>query len=189
MNAYVSGACGHGGSSRRCWPCSSARPSAQAATQDVVARQVAETVARQIPGATIQRSAEEPLVGVPGFADLVAGRAEVMMDPAFWTQVTYNLLVSQTVVLPKPVDLVKPEAFLPTVEVADGGRPVWPLPRRDVRGLDDDDVRVAGPHEDAARVRHARPRPTASRSSTTGGSPATCTPTAGRPTCATSRGR
>lgn len=111
-------------------------PSAQAATQDVVARQVAETVARQIPGATIQGSAEEPLVGVPGFADLVAGRAEVMMDPAFWTQVTSNLLVSQTIVLPKPVDLVKPEAALPTVEVAAGGRPVWPLPRRDVRGLD-----------------------------------------------------
>ena len=110
---------------------------AQAATQDVVARQVAETVARQIPGATIQRSAEEPLVGVPGFADLVAGRAEVMMDPAFWSQVTYNLLVSQTVVLPKPIDLVKPESFLPTVEVAGGGTPVWPLPRRDVRGLED----------------------------------------------------
>ena len=108
---------------------------AQAASQDVVARQVAETVARQIPGATLRGSAEEPMVGVPGFADLVAGRAEVMTDPAFWTQVTSNLLVSQTVVLPKPVDLVKPEAALPTVEVAGGGKPLWPLPRRSVTDL------------------------------------------------------
>jgi CubicO group peptidase (beta-lactamase class C family) len=112
-------------------------PDAQAATQQQVVRQVAETVARQVPGATIRRSAEEPLVGVPGFADLVAGRAEVMMDPAFWTQVTYNLLVSQTVVLPQPVDLVKPEAALPTAPVANGGKPVWPLPRRSVKGLAD----------------------------------------------------
>jgi CubicO group peptidase (beta-lactamase class C family) len=104
---------------------------ATAATEAEVSRQITEVVAAEIPGATVKRSGEEPLVGVPGVADLAAGRAEVMMDPAFWTQVVGNLLVSQTVVLPKPVDLVKPEMYLPTVPIADGDY-VSALPRKEV---------------------------------------------------------
>jgi CubicO group peptidase (beta-lactamase class C family) len=106
-------------------------PPAGAATAAEVRWQIAETVAAQIPGATVRRSDEEPLVGVPGVAELAAGRAEVMMDPAFWTQVVSNLLVSQTVVIPKPVDVVKPEAFLPTAPV-ENGKEASPLGRRPV---------------------------------------------------------
>jgi CubicO group peptidase (beta-lactamase class C family) len=106
-------------------------PPAGAATPSEVRRQIVETVAAQIPGAAVRRSDEEPLVGVPGVAELAAGRTEVMMDPAFWTQVVSNLLVSQTIVLPKPVDLVKPEAFLPTAPV-ENGKEASPLGRRPV---------------------------------------------------------
>ncbi len=108
---------------------------AQAASEQSAMREVREQLARtlalQIPGARVREPAEEPLVGVPGLAELLAGRTEVMLDPAFWTQVVSNLLVSQTVVIPKPVDVIKPEQALPTAPVADGPR-VSPLPRGDV---------------------------------------------------------
>ena len=108
-------------------------PSPAAAAERDVRDEIAGLVAAQIPGATVRQGGEEPLVGVPGVEELARGRAEVMMDPAFWSQVVGNLLVSRTVVLPKPIDLVKPEMYLPTVPVANGGR-VWPL-RRDVIDL------------------------------------------------------
>ena len=93
--------------------------------------QIVQAVASQIPGAQVLPGAEEAIVGVPGVADVVAGRTEVMTDPAFWTQIVGNLLVSGTVVLPTPVDIVKPEAFLPTALVRNGPY-VWPLARREV---------------------------------------------------------
>ncbi len=110
-----------------------AAPAAASAQGDAdVRRHVVEAVARSIPGATVRQDAGQvPLEGVPGVAELAAGRTEVMMDPAFWTQVVGNLLVSRTVVIPTPVDLVRPEMYLPTVPVAAGGK-VWPLPRREV---------------------------------------------------------
>ena len=93
--------------------------------------QVVDAVVRAVPGARVNPLAGEPLLGVPAVDALAAGRAEVMMDPAFWTQVVGNLLVSRTVVLPTPVDLVKPEMYLPTAPVAPGSY-VWPLSRRPV---------------------------------------------------------
>ena len=93
--------------------------------------QVVDAVVRAVPGARVNPLAGEPLLGVPAVDALAAGRAEVMMDPAFWTQVVGNLLVSRTVVLPTPVDLVKPEMYLPTAPVAPGSY-VWPLARRPV---------------------------------------------------------
>src|SRR5687768_15412878 len=91
-------------------------------------REIVEAVAEQVPGAEVTSSSpEEPIVGVPGPADLAVGRAETMSDPAFWTQVVGNALVDQTVVLPKPVDVVKPEMYLPTVPVPHGGFPVYKL--------------------------------------------------------------
>ena len=96
-----------------------------------VRMQLVERVLAEIPGATMRDSADEPLVGVPGVAEVAAGRTAVMRDPAFWNQIVFNLLVSRTVVLPTPVDLVKPEAYLPTVPVANGGD-VSPLPRDNV---------------------------------------------------------
>ena len=109
-----------------------ANPGASAAGEADVREEIVELVARLIPGATVApRSDEPPLEGVPGVAELAAGRTEVMMDPAFWTQVVGNLLVSRTIVLPTPIDLVRPEMYLPLVPVANGGR-VWPLPREEV---------------------------------------------------------
>src|SRR3712207_6716986 len=53
-----------------------------------------------------------------------------MLDPAFWVAAVSNLLQSGSVTVPKPIDVVKPEAFLPTSTVADGEY-VSALPRRD----------------------------------------------------------
>ncbi|MEX2194264.1 MAG: serine hydrolase domain-containing protein [Thermoleophilaceae bacterium] len=105
---------------------------ASAAPPDVRA-QIVGAVAAQIPGAEVRgsSSSQEPFVGVPAIHDLAAGRAEVMLDPAFWTQIVGNLLVDRTVVLPKPVDLVKPEMYLPTAPIANG-RHVWPLRRHEI---------------------------------------------------------
>ena len=52
------------------------------------------------------------------------------MDPAFWVAAVSNLLQSGSVTVPTPIDVVKPEAFLPTAHVADGPY-VSALPRRD----------------------------------------------------------
>ena len=92
---------------------------------------IVNAVASKIPGAQVRDSDDEPLVGVPGVAELVAGRTEVMMDPAFWSQVVGNLIVSRTMVLPWPVDGVKPEMYLPTAPVANGSY-VWPLERKPI---------------------------------------------------------
>lgn len=88
------------------------------------------TAQAQLPGLP-----QEPLVGVPELTQLLEGRAETMLDPAFVTQAVGNALVDQTVVLPLPVDVVKPEQALPTAPVA-AGRRASPLPRRTV-DLDD----------------------------------------------------
>lgn len=108
-----------------------ALPAGASAQSSDARTQIVQAVASEIPGAQVLPGAEEAIVGVPGVADLVAGRTEVMMDPAFWTQIVGNLLVSRTIVLPTPVDLVKPEMFLPTALVRNGPY-VWPLPRREV---------------------------------------------------------
>lgn len=93
--------------------------------------QLARAVAQRVPGARVAAPdfSVEPLVGIPGLVDLVAGRTAVMLDPSFWTQVVWNLVASQTIVLPSPVDLLKVEQVLPTSVVENGTR-VSPLPRR-----------------------------------------------------------
>jgi CubicO group peptidase (beta-lactamase class C family) len=106
-------------------------PAGATAAEADVREQIVQAVADQIPGAQVVPGTEEPLLGVPGVTELAAGRAEVMLDPAFWTQVVGNLLVSRTIVLPTPVDVVKPEMYLPTALVRNGSY-VWPLPRREV---------------------------------------------------------
>jgi CubicO group peptidase (beta-lactamase class C family) len=96
-----------------------------------VRAEIVEAVAQNIPGATVQQGVEDPFLNMPEVTALAEGRAEVMMDPAFWTQIVGNLLVSRTIVLPTPIDLVRPEMYLPTAPVANGS---WtsPLRRREV---------------------------------------------------------
>jgi CubicO group peptidase (beta-lactamase class C family) len=103
---------------------------AQAATE----QEVLDAVAQAIPGAQVDP--QQPVEAAPPPADLAAGRAETMMDPAFWTQVVTNALEQQAVVIPSPVDVVRPEMYLPTVPVRAGGKRTYRLPRRD-RDLDD----------------------------------------------------
>lgn len=102
-------------------------------SSDVTREEVARAIVAQIPGARL-RTAEDgsidPFFNVPAPADLVAGRAEVIADPDFWVAAVNNLLKSGAVVLPTPIDWVKPEAFLPTAPVADGPY-VSALPRQD----------------------------------------------------------
>jgi len=95
--------------------------------------EVAQAIVRQIPGARLRTDADgrvDPLFNVPGLAELAAGRSEVMLDPDFWVAAVGNLLQSGSVTVPTPIDVVKPEAFLPTAPVADGPY-VSALPRRD----------------------------------------------------------
>ena len=98
---------------------------------------VARAVATQFPGATVRTATEpgepgpiDPLFNVPAPADLLTGRADVMLDPNFWVATVTNLLTSGSLVLPTPIDVVKPEAFLPTSPIANGPG-VSALPRRD----------------------------------------------------------
>ena len=72
---------------------------------------------------------DEPLLGVPGLAGLIADRAELTLDPDYWTQFIRNAL-SARLIAPLPVDAVKPEQVLPTSPVAAGGGYVYPLRRR-----------------------------------------------------------
>jgi len=96
------------------------------------AAEVAHVIADAIPGARLRAGSAgiDPLFNVPGLAELTAGRAEVMADPNFWVGAVSSLLQGGSIILPTPIDVVKPEAFLPTAPVADGPY-VSALPRRD----------------------------------------------------------
>lgn len=131
-------------------------------------------------------SSEESLLATPPLTDLLIGRTELTLDPAFWTQIVANLLVSQTVVIPKPVDLVKVEALLPTSHVATGKR-AWPLARRD-KPLADLTYEWQGRTKTLSEF--VRSTETDGVAFLQRGRIVTdLTPTAGRPTCAISRGR
>jgi CubicO group peptidase (beta-lactamase class C family) len=54
-----------------------------------------------------------------------------VLDPEYWFNYVHEALVNGALILPKPVDLVRPEMYLPTVHVAHGSRTA-PLPRRTV---------------------------------------------------------
>ncbi|SNR27878.1 CubicO group peptidase, beta-lactamase class C family [Haloechinothrix alba] len=77
--------------------------------------------AGQLPGQAIAQESPE---------DLVRDRAEIVLDPGYWFNYVHELLAGGTLVLPVPIDVVKPEVYLPTDPVASGDD-VWELPRRD----------------------------------------------------------
>ncbi|MBA0124047.1 beta-lactamase family protein [Haloechinothrix sp. YIM 98757] len=82
----------------------------------------------QLPGQAIAQESPE---------DLVRDRAEIVLDPGYWFNYVHELLVGGTLVLPVPIDVVKPEMYLPTDPVSTGDD-VWELPRRerDLLGVD-----------------------------------------------------
>lgn len=93
----------------------------------------ARAVSALVPGAALRAGAPDPVdptVALPGAAELLTGRTDVMLDPNFWVSTVTNLVQSGSLILPTPVDVVRPEAFLPTSGVAAGPR-ASALPRRD----------------------------------------------------------
>ena len=72
---------------------------------------------------------DEPLLGVPGLAGLIGDRAELTLDPDYWSQYIRDALKAR-LILPLPVDAVKVEQTLPTSPVAAGNGYVYPLRRR-----------------------------------------------------------
>lgn len=103
-----------------------ASASALAPEQDLVARLLAPAQAALL----------DPVEGMPPAEDVVAGRLQVLMDPAYWTNYVHEAVVNGALILPTPIDVVRPEMYLPTVPVAAGTKPS-PLPRagRDLSGV------------------------------------------------------
>lgn len=83
----------------------------------------------------VQEGDREPVVGVPPVRDVGEGRVRVITDPAYWSSYVHEALVEGVVILPQPIDLVQPQAYLPTVRVAPGDRRST-LPERPVDLLD-----------------------------------------------------
>ena len=76
---------------------------------------------------------DEPLLGVPGLAGLIMDRAELTLDPDYWTQFIRNAIETRYIA-PLPVDAVKVEQALPTSPIAAGTGYRYPL-RRDPQPL------------------------------------------------------
>ncbi|WP_372788928.1 serine hydrolase domain-containing protein [Paraconexibacter sp.] len=111
-------------------------PAQARASGHAVPDAVARAVVAQIPGASLRDDPDpagtiDPAFNVPGAGELLSGRADVMLDPDFWVAAVTNLLQSGSIILPTPIDVVKPEAFLPTSPIANGPRPSA-LPRQDL---------------------------------------------------------
>jgi hypothetical protein len=100
-----------------------AEPTSSAAARAVVA---------QIPGASLRAAPDpvDPFFNVPAPGDLLSGRTDVMLDPNYWVAIVSNLLRSGSIVLPTPIDVVAPNAFLPTSRIANGPT-ASALPRQD----------------------------------------------------------
>lgn len=65
----------------------------------------------------------------PAVPDMVVDRADILLDPDYWTNYVREVLLAASVTLPLPFDPVKPERVLPTAPVRHGGY-VSALPRR-----------------------------------------------------------
>jgi CubicO group peptidase (beta-lactamase class C family) len=61
----------------------------------------------------------EPMVGTPPVTDLGEGRLRVITTPEYWFNYTHEAL-SGRLILPTPIDLVRPEWYLPTMHIAPG---------------------------------------------------------------------
>jgi CubicO group peptidase (beta-lactamase class C family) len=84
----------------------------------------------------VQARLDGPVVGLPPVEDVIAGRLQVLLDPAYWTNYVNEALVSGTLVLPSPIDVIRPEMYLPTVPVAAGPKASsLPVAERDLSGV------------------------------------------------------
>lgn len=70
---------------------------------------------------------QEFLLGTPSLGNLITGRLKVLTNPAYWKNYLHEALIEGVFVIPKPVDVVKPEVLLPTAAVKAGDN-IAPLP-------------------------------------------------------------
>ncbi|MFE2957901.1 serine hydrolase domain-containing protein [Nocardia tengchongensis] len=61
------------------------------------------------------------LLGVPPLPDVIAGSAADLASPEFWSNYVREVVTNNKVLLPIPIDVVKPDVVLPHAPVASGG--------------------------------------------------------------------
>lgn len=69
-----------------------------------------------------------PIIGMPPLQDLLVGRMDVWLNPVYWETWVREALLNGNVQIPSPTDIVKPEAWTPNVDVANGDY-ISPLPK------------------------------------------------------------
>lgn len=71
--------------------------------------------------------ADGPIIAMPPVRDLLAGRADVWLDPLYWSTWVQESLLHGNVQLPAPTDVVRPEIWTPNVTVANDAATVTPM--------------------------------------------------------------
>ncbi len=71
----------------------------------------------------------EMFLGTPILSNLLPDYLQMITDPYYWSNYFYEALVNGIFIIPKPVDVVKPELILPTEEVKKGTE-ISALPRQ-----------------------------------------------------------
>ncbi len=74
---------------------------------------------------------QEMLLGTPTLGNLISGHMQRITEPAYWSNYFTEALVNGVFVIPKPIDVVKPEIILPTEEIKEGDESLT-LPRREI---------------------------------------------------------
>ncbi len=74
---------------------------------------------------------KEMFLGTPILSNLLPDYLQMITDPYYWSNYFYEALVNGIFIIPKPVDVVKPELILPTEEVKKGTE-ISALPRQQI---------------------------------------------------------
>ncbi|MEU1205639.1 serine hydrolase domain-containing protein [Nocardia sp. NPDC005825] len=75
------------------------------------------------------------LLGVPPLRDVIAGSAASLSSPEFWSNYVREILVNNKVLLPIPIDVVKPDVALPHAPIAAGAAAALPQAPVDLLGV------------------------------------------------------
>lgn len=100
---------------------------AQAGTAQAALPKTPSSLVNSLAAKVQQSKPQEPLTGTPALLPFLTQRAQQTLDPRYWLDITHRLVATQNVLLPQPVDVVKPEAILPVAPIAASDAPT-PLP-------------------------------------------------------------
>ncbi|MFF0636153.1 serine hydrolase domain-containing protein [Nocardia sp. NPDC004151] len=75
------------------------------------------------------------LLGVPPLPDVIAGSAASLSSPEFWSNYVREIVVDNKVLLPIPIDVVKPDVALPHAPIAAGTAAALPPAPVDLLGV------------------------------------------------------